>query len=111
MIDGNDDSYDEDSVEESGLMSDSEPLSDMFETDTDEEVDGKLERPLYLDEFEKFPVEDNGELEDFKEHLRQISLNSKKGEKSSELPELDEVDKIFLSAGSLLKKIRNHPIE
>ncbi|KAK9087994.1 hypothetical protein Syun_030388 [Stephania yunnanensis] len=106
MIDGNDDSYDEDSVEESGLTSDSEPLSDMFETDTDEEVDGKLERPLYLDEFEKFPVEDNGELEDFKEHLRQISLNSKKGKKSDELPELDEVDKIILSAGSLLKKTR-----
>ncbi|KAK9088002.1 hypothetical protein Syun_030396 [Stephania yunnanensis] len=90
MIDGNDDSYDEDSVEESGLMSDSEPLSDMFETDTDEEVDSKLERPLYLDEFEKFPVEDNGESEDFEEHLRHISLNSKKGEKSAELPELDE---------------------
>ncbi|KAK9146075.1 hypothetical protein Sjap_005978 [Stephania japonica] len=106
MIDRNDDSYDEDSMEESGLTSDSEPLSDMFETDTDEEANEKVERPLYLDEFEKFPVDDYGESEDFEEHLRQISLNSKKGEEGKGLPELDEVDKIFLSAGSLLKKTR-----
>ncbi|KAK9087997.1 hypothetical protein Syun_030391 [Stephania yunnanensis] len=35
-------------------------------------------------------MEDDGESEDFEEHLRHISLNSKKGEKSVELPELDE---------------------
>ncbi|KAF5178363.1 RNA-binding CRS1 / YhbY (CRM) domain protein [Thalictrum thalictroides] len=107
-MDGNISLY-EDSTTESGTISDSEGLSDIFETDTDEEVEEKAERPLYLDTFENFPSESNEEPEDFEEHLRQISLNSKKTnqpKKEVELPEIDELDRIFLRAGSLLRQTR-----
>lgn len=98
---------DEDSATESVVSSDSECLSDIFETDSDEDVEKKAERPLYLDEFEQFPAESIEEPEDFEEHLRHISLSSKKTnlvKENVELPDLDEVDRIFLRAGSLLKK-------
>ncbi|KAK9087999.1 hypothetical protein Syun_030393 [Stephania yunnanensis] len=78
----------------------------MFETDTDEEVDGKLERPLYLDEFEKFPSGGQWRVGGFQRASSTDFLKLKEGEKELELPEIDEVDKIFLSAGSLLKKTR-----
>ncbi|OMO65300.1 hypothetical protein CCACVL1_21562, partial [Corchorus capsularis] len=59
------------------MASDSEDLSDIFETESDTETEDREERPLYLDEFDKFPVESNGEPEHFEEHLRQISMGSK----------------------------------
>lgn len=91
------------SMTDSDLVSDSEDLSDIFETDceTDEEKD---EKPLYLDEFDKFKVESNEVEEDFEEHLRRISAKSKK-EKDLE-SDFDEVDRVVLKAASLLKKRR-----
>ncbi|XP_010276142.1 PREDICTED: uncharacterized CRM domain-containing protein At3g25440, chloroplastic isoform X2 [Nelumbo nucifera] len=109
LLDGNDDFSEDDSSMESDKMSDSEALSDIFETDSDEQADEEAERSLYLDEFDKFPIESNGEPEDFEDHLRQISLNSRKDDslgKDEGLPDLDEVDRIFLRAGSLLRKKR-----
>jgi poly(A)-specific ribonuclease len=99
----------EDPMMDIGMASDSEDLSDIFETESDTETEDKVERPLYLDEFEKFPVESDGECEDFEDHLRQISVDSKNvksWEKDSDSPNFDEVDRIFLRAASLLKKKR-----
>ncbi|KAI3900878.1 hypothetical protein MKW92_024924 [Papaver armeniacum] len=104
----------ESAMTESEITSDSEgALSDIFETDTDEDENEEdtarvKEKPnLYLDEFEKFPTVDR-ETEDFEEYVRRISADSKKTDQSVKddvkLPDLDEVDRIFLSAGSLLKK-------
>ena len=92
-----------------GSGSDSEALSDIFETDSDSEIEEKEERPLYLNEFEKFPIQNVGEGEDFEEHLRRISADSKNGKlsgKDDELPDLDEVDRMVLQAASLLRKKR-----
>ncbi|CAJ1966988.1 unnamed protein product [Sphenostylis stenocarpa] len=89
---------------DSELDSDSDKLSDIFETDSDTENFIKEEKPLYLDEFDKFPDQSDGEMNDFEEHLRQMSLNSKNMEKDENLPKLDEVDRIFLRATSFLKK-------
>ncbi|KAL7201190.1 hypothetical protein ACSBR1_032986 [Camellia fascicularis] len=98
-----------DPASESGMGSDSEDLSDIFETDSDtENEEKKTEQPLYLDEFEKFLVQTD-EMEDFEEHLSQMSADSVKGKsvgKDEELPDLDEVDQMFLQAASLLKKKR-----
>ncbi|KAH6765786.1 RNA-binding CRS1 / YhbY domain protein [Perilla frutescens var. hirtella] len=92
------------------MVSDSEDLSDMFETDSDVEMEEKAEKPLYMDEFEKFPVQSDGDDDDdFEEHLRQISANSKKEkscEKDLEPEDLDEIDRMILRAASLLKKKR-----
>ncbi|KAF2284603.1 hypothetical protein GH714_027495 [Hevea brasiliensis] len=88
------------------MASDSEDLSDIFETDSDTDTQDKAKGPLYLDEFEKFPIEGNEEPEDFEEHLRQLSLESKKAdslEKDLDSPSLDEIDRI-LRAASLLKQ-------
>jgi poly(A)-specific ribonuclease len=98
-----------------GIASDSEDLSDIFETDSDADTEETSKRPLYLEEFEKFSVEADGEPEDFEEHLRQISLGSKKGVTSGkdvdiptgvdvDSPSFDEVDRMFLRAASLLKR-------
>lgn len=98
-----------------GIVSDSEDLSDIFETDSDADTEETSKRPLYLEEFEKFSVEADGEPEDFEEHLRQISLGSKKGVTSGkdvdiptgvdvDSPSFDEVDRMFLRAASLLKR-------
>lgn len=92
-----------------GTESCSEALSDIFESESDTDTKEKEEKPLYLNEFEKFPVESAAEPEDFEEHLRQISADSRKAkslEKDADVPELDEVDQIFLRAASLLKKKR-----
>ncbi|XP_060203008.1 uncharacterized CRM domain-containing protein At3g25440, chloroplastic [Lycium barbarum] len=97
----------DESTAESDIVSDSEDLSDIFETDSEEEDEDKTEEPLYLDEFENFPVHSNGEEEDFEEHLRQISANSRKEKsqgKDADTPDPDEVDKMILQAASLLKK-------
>ncbi|PSR86295.1 RNA-binding, CRM domain protein [Actinidia chinensis var. chinensis] len=99
-----------DSTTESGMDSDSEDLSDIFETDCDSDNEGKKERPLYLDEFDKFPAQTEGEIEDFEAHLRQVSAEAKKAKsmgKDEELPDLDEVDRMFLQAASLLRKKRS----
>ncbi|KAK9268328.1 hypothetical protein L1049_000076 [Liquidambar formosana] len=105
---GNDECSDGDDPRlDSDMVSDSDALSDIFETDSDTETEEKAKRPLYLNEFEKFPVESDGESKDFKMHMHQISTDSKKAEslgKDTELPDLDEVDRMFLRAASLLKK-------
>ncbi|KAK7340999.1 hypothetical protein VNO80_23923 [Phaseolus coccineus] len=89
---------------DSEFGSDSDKLSDIFETDSDVEKFTREEKPLYLDEFDKFPEQSDVETNDFEEHLRQMSLNSRYMEKDQHLPKLDEVDKIFLRATSFLKK-------
>ncbi|XP_004290124.1 PREDICTED: uncharacterized CRM domain-containing protein At3g25440, chloroplastic-like [Fragaria vesca subsp. vesca] len=99
----------DDPVTDEDMASDSEDLSDIFETDSEKESENKVQRPLYLEEFEKFLVESDGEPDDFEDHLRQISMDSKKAKSPNEnagLPNFDEVDRIFLRAASLLKKKR-----
>ncbi|KZV36749.1 hypothetical protein F511_39294 [Dorcoceras hygrometricum] len=93
----------------SDMGSESESLSDIFETDTDHEDEDKEEKPLYLDEFEKFSVRTEGK-ENFEYHLRQVSTSSPQempNGKDAELSDLDEVDRLVLRAASLLKKKRN----
>ncbi|KAJ7976600.1 RNA-binding CRS1 / YhbY (CRM) domain protein [Quillaja saponaria] len=102
-------SEDDAEMDSADMPSDSEDLSDIFSTDSDAENEAKVERPLYLDKFEKFPVERDGELDDFEEHLRQLSqnsTNSKSLEDDIDSSKFDEVDQIFLRAASLLKKRR-----
>ncbi|CAH1419337.1 unnamed protein product [Lactuca virosa] len=104
-----DDDDDDDCVNGSELVSDSEDLSDIFETDceTDEEIiKNEDEKPLYLDEFDKFQVKSNGDEEDFEEHLRRISAGSKKEKDVGPDFDFDEVDRVVLRAASLLKKRR-----
>ncbi|KAH0457136.1 hypothetical protein IEQ34_015043 [Dendrobium chrysotoxum] len=104
-------SDEDESSMESSAISESENLSDIFETDSD--VGGEEKEysrpPLYLDGIDRFPSEDDGTTEDFQEHLRRISAAAKRGgfeEKDLNIAELDEIDKIFLRADSLLKKKR-----
>ncbi|KAI8523353.1 hypothetical protein RHMOL_Rhmol13G0066400 [Rhododendron molle] len=99
-----------DSSTEPGMGSDSENLSDIFETDSDTENEEKAEQPLYLDEFDKFPGPSDGGTKDFKEHLHQVASESRKDKsmgKDEELNDFDEVDRMFLQAASLLRKQRN----
>lgn len=99
-----------DSSTETGMESDSENLSDIFETDSDTENGEKEERPLYLDEFDKFPGQSDGGTQDFEEHLRQVAAESRKAKpmgKDEESKDFDEVDQMFLQAASLLRKQRN----
>ncbi|KAL3367429.1 hypothetical protein AABB24_011921, partial [Solanum stoloniferum] len=107
MVENEEQGEENDSMVDTDICSDSEDLSDIFETDSEEEHEEKAEEPLYLDVFEKFPVQSNGDEQDFEEHLRQISSNSRKEKspgKDVDTPGLDEVDKIILQAASLLKK-------
>ncbi|CAN6268362.1 unnamed protein product [Urochloa humidicola] len=96
------------SASESMSFSESEDLSDIFETESEDQEEDNKDRPLYLDRLDKFPLEKNdNEPDDFEEHLRKIaSLSDKSDSPSKELKvsELDEIDKIFLRASSLLKK-------
>ncbi|XP_052619718.1 uncharacterized CRM domain-containing protein At3g25440, chloroplastic isoform X1 [Lactuca sativa] len=104
-----DDDDDDDCVNGSELVSDSEDLSDIFETDceTDEEIiKNEDEKPLYLDEFDKFQVQNKVDEEDFEEHLRRISAGSKKEKNVGPDFDFDEVDRVVLRAASLLKKRR-----
>lgn len=98
----------DDPLTDQSLDSDTEDLSDIFESESDADIGGVKEQPLYLHQFEKFPAL-NKEPEDFEEHLRQISLDADKSplsDKDKKLLEFDEVDQIFLRAASLLKKKR-----
>ncbi|XP_071936950.1 uncharacterized CRM domain-containing protein At3g25440, chloroplastic-like isoform X3 [Coffea arabica] len=100
---------DDDSMMDSGLNSDSDALSDIFETESESENEEKSEQHLYLDVFEKFPPQRNVEIEDFEEHLRQISADSRREKSSGQgvnVPDLDEVDKMVIQAASLLKNKR-----
>ncbi|XP_058728274.1 uncharacterized CRM domain-containing protein At3g25440, chloroplastic [Vicia villosa] len=101
--DNNGCSEDEEDLD-SDLDSYSDKLSDIFQTDSDTENLVKEEKPLYLDEFNNFPEQSDGDTDDFEEHLQQISFNSKNMEKDADLPKFDEVDRIFLRAASFLKK-------
>ncbi|KAL1217996.1 putative CRM domain-containing protein [Cardamine amara subsp. amara] len=93
---------DEIEEEEEELETDSD-LSDIFETDSELE-DEKAERPLFLEEFEKFPAINNDvEDEDFGDLKNAKSEGEENDDKS---PNFDEVDKMFLRAASLLKKKR-----
>ncbi|KAK3031853.1 hypothetical protein RJ639_035990 [Escallonia herrerae] len=109
LIAGDDGCHEDDdpTKEDPDMGSDSEALSDIFETESDTDNDEKVERPLYLNEFKKFPVQSGGHT-DFEEHLRQISADSKKAKSldNDNEPELDEVDRLVLQAASLLKKKR-----
>lgn len=89
-----------------GMVSDSEDLSDIFETDSETETQDKAKGRLYLDEFERFPIEGNGEAEDLEEQLRQLCKDSKEAESSEKdvSPSLDEFDRMVLRAASLLKR-------
>ncbi|KAF6144280.1 hypothetical protein GIB67_024507 [Kingdonia uniflora] len=96
-----------DNLDDEDSTSESEALSDIFETDSDGDVVEEGESPLYLDSFEKFPKESNGEPDDFNEHLRQITDDLNRADptgKNVELLELDEVDRMVLRVGSLVKK-------
>uniref|UniRef100_A0A1D1XXI0 Putative CRM domain-containing protein At3g25440, chloroplastic n=1 Tax=Anthurium amnicola TaxID=1678845 RepID=A0A1D1XXI0_9ARAE len=94
---------------ESEILSDPEALSDIFDSDSDAELKEREWEHLYLDKIERFSSKDDGKPVDFEEHLRHISAASgscdSPGE-NTELSELDEIDKIFLQASSLLKKRR-----
>ncbi|XP_038703078.1 uncharacterized CRM domain-containing protein At3g25440, chloroplastic isoform X2 [Tripterygium wilfordii] len=106
IVEGAEECSDDNPSIDSGMSSDSEDLSDIFETDSGTETEEKTERRLYLDVFEKFPTDDQ-ESENFEEHLRSISADSKKAQsldKDLGLPNFDEVDRMFLRAASLLKK-------
>lgn len=102
--------FDEDeSSIDSSTVSESENLSDIFETDSDAGTEDTDSGPLYLDGLERFPSKDDGTAEDFREHLRRISAAAKRSgfdERDLNIAELDEIDKIFLRADSLLKKKR-----
>ncbi|XP_059300752.1 uncharacterized CRM domain-containing protein At3g25440, chloroplastic-like [Lycium ferocissimum] len=109
MVENEEQGEENDSMVDTDIGSDTEDLSDIFETDSEEEHEEKTEEPLYLDVFEKFPVQSNGDAQDFEEHLRQISSNSRKEKSPGEdvdTPRLDDVDRMILQAASLLKKRR-----
>ncbi|KAJ0230024.1 putative CRM domain-containing protein [Hirschfeldia incana] len=87
--------------EEDELATDSD-LSDIFETDSESENEN-AERPLFLEEFEKFPAINNNNVE---EDFGGPGKAKSGDEKEDESPDFDEVDKMFLRAASLLKKKR-----
>ncbi|GMH20848.1 hypothetical protein Nepgr_022690 [Nepenthes gracilis] len=100
----------DDSSGELSTESNSEDLSDIFETESETEAEKEEEGTLYLDAFEKFKsAEDIREEDNFEEQLRQISSQAKRAEssgKDSRGLELDDVDRLFLQAAQLLKKRR-----
>lgn len=94
----------DDPFSDASMNSDSEDLSDMFETDSDSAEN--VECSLYLNEFDKIPAK-NSDPEKFVEDLCQMSLDSKKDELTSEnadMADFDEIDQVFLQAAELLKK-------
>lgn len=104
IIEGSQECF-EDEQEEEELATDSD-LSDIFETDSEPENE-KAERPLFLEEFEKFPAINNkvGEEEE-EEDFGDPGKTKSRDDKEDESPDFDEVDKMFLRAASLLKKKR-----
>ncbi|RAL45689.1 hypothetical protein DM860_009553 [Cuscuta australis] len=100
---------DENNLVESDPDVDSEDLSDIFETESEEENEDRNDTPLYLHEFEKFPSLSNRETKDFEEDLSQVCADSRRGTlqgRDIKAPDLEEVDKMILQAASLLKKNR-----
>lgn len=96
----------EDSSTEASIDSDSEDLSDIFETESDNE--DNAEKHLYLDTFDKFPPLNKGG-KSLEEEIHQMSLDSKGtglSEKEADLADFDEIDQMFLRAAELLKKKR-----
>ncbi|XP_024009715.1 uncharacterized CRM domain-containing protein At3g25440, chloroplastic isoform X2 [Eutrema salsugineum] len=89
---------------ESDLATDSD-LSDIFETDSEPENE-KAGRPLFLEEFEKFPARNNIEEEEDDDEDFCDPGKAKSGDEKDGSPGFDEVDKMFLRAASLLKKKR-----
>ncbi|XP_022961736.1 uncharacterized CRM domain-containing protein At3g25440, chloroplastic isoform X2 [Cucurbita moschata] len=100
----------QETISDTRMSSDTEDLSDMFETESDTEADEETEEPpLYLKEFEKFAGKTAGDTEDLHDQLREISMDSKQAkilEEDVNSPEFDEVDRLFLRSASLLKKRR-----
>ncbi|KAL9669877.1 hypothetical protein QQ045_007427 [Rhodiola kirilowii] len=108
---GNSSSDDVDSITDLDDELDSGALSDIFETESDSDAEEIVEKPLYLDAFERIPVNKDDGSGDFEAHLRQISMNarskkSKSGIIDCNTPDFDEVDQMVLRAASLLKKKR-----
>lgn len=101
---------DSDSDVENVTLSESEDLSDLFETDSEGQEKDEKETTLFLDILERFPSEKNEEREEsFEEHLHKIADVVKRddlGKRELNVSELDEVDRIFLSASTLIKKKR-----
>jgi poly(A)-specific ribonuclease len=101
---------DSDSDVENATFSESEDLSDLFETDSEGQEKGEKETTLFLDILERFPSEKNEVKEEsFEEHLRKIADVVKRddlGKRELDVSKLDEVDRIFLSASTLIKKKR-----
>ncbi|XP_057527657.1 uncharacterized CRM domain-containing protein At3g25440, chloroplastic isoform X2 [Amaranthus tricolor] len=94
----------DDPFSDTSMNSDSEDLSDMFETDSDSAEN--VEQSLYLNEFDKIPAK-NSDPGKFVEDLCRMSLDSKKDELTSEnadMADFDEIDQVFLQAAELLKK-------
>ncbi|XP_078172963.1 RNA-binding CRS1 / YhbY (CRM) domain protein [Carex rostrata] len=101
---------DSDSDVENVTFTESEDLSDLFETDSEGQEKDEKETTLFLDILERFPSEKNEEREEsFEEHLHKIADVVKRddlGKRELNVSELDEVDRIFLSASTLIKKKR-----
>lgn len=99
-----------DSDVENATFSESENLSDLFETDSEGQEKDEKENTLFLDILERFPSEKDEEREEsFEEHLRKIADVVKRddlGKRELDVSKLDEVDRIFLSASTLIKKKR-----
>lgn len=91
------------------MASDSEALSDLFETDSEmnSESSDEPDHSLYLDKIDAAPQEDKKTVSAFAEHLSEMPEESEKVDGSADDPglsELDEVDQMFLRAASLLEK-------
>ncbi|KAL8144296.1 hypothetical protein V2J09_017328 [Rumex salicifolius] len=96
-----------DPLSDDEMVSDSEDLSDMFESELESEEEEAV-RPLYLHTFDKFPSL-NKQPGDFEEQLKNISSEFTRPGLSGEdkgTPDFDEVDQIFLRAATLLKRKR-----
>ncbi|KAI4341572.1 hypothetical protein MLD38_026282 [Melastoma candidum] len=91
---------DDESNTDISMPSDSEDLSDIFETESDSETEDKTEdgQSILLDAFDKLPSNCTSDTEEFEDHLRNIC--------TTDSPKLDEVDRMFLRSASLLKKHR-----
>lgn len=91
------------------MPSDSEDLSDIFETESESESEDKTGdgHNILLDAFDKLPANNGSDTEDFEDHLREMyTVDSITAGKQSDSPKFDEVDRMFLRSASLLKKHR-----
>ncbi|KAM7264302.1 hypothetical protein ACFE04_001985 [Oxalis oulophora] len=106
IIDNSQDNMEDDlSSTDTEFISDSEDLSDIFETDSEMDAKDENNKPLYLETFEKFPVKRDMGSENLEEQLREISRKEKLlGSNDEDSPKYDEVDRMFLRGASLLTK-------